>query len=76
MSETQWGDRATRHLKAELKRASVTYSELARRMNKAGFEETQASIANKFARGTYSAAFFLGVLSVIGADTLSLDDLG
>jgi hypothetical protein len=37
-------------VKAELKRADVTYEELAERLRKHGFEETEASIANKLAR--------------------------
>jgi hypothetical protein len=39
-----------RHLKAELKRADLTYEELAAPLKKHGFAETKASIANKLAR--------------------------
>jgi Domain of unknown function (DUF6471) len=62
----QWAERAARHLKAELKRPNVTYEELADRLKKHGFEETKASIANKLARATVPAAFFLASLAVIG----------
>ncbi len=44
-SEREWAERAARHLKAELKRAEVTYEELAERLKEHGFEETKASIA-------------------------------
>ncbi len=47
--EQEWAERATRHLKAELKRAEVTYDELAERLKEHGFKETKASIANKLA---------------------------
>ena len=36
-TEREWAERAARHLKAELKRADVTYEELASRLKKHGF---------------------------------------
>jgi hypothetical protein len=51
-TEQEWAERAARHLKAELKRADVTYHELAKRPKKYGFGETKASIANKLTRAT------------------------
>jgi len=38
-------------MKAELKRADVTYEELARRLSEMGFRETKASVASKLSRG-------------------------
>lgn len=70
-----WTDRAKRFLKAELKRADVTYEELARRLKDHGFEETEASVANKLSRGTFAATFMLATLSAIGLETLRLEDL-
>ena len=35
--EKEWADRARRFLKAELKRAEISYAELARRLNAKGF---------------------------------------
>jgi hypothetical protein len=58
-TEQEWAERASRHLKAELKRAGLTYDDLADRMKKHGFKETKASIANKLARGTHPTAWFL-----------------
>ena len=74
-TEQEWAERAARHLKAELKRADVTYEELAERLKAHGFEETKASIANKLARATVPAAFFLAALAAIGANSFQLDDL-
>ena len=57
-SEREWAERAAMHLKVELKRAEVTYEELAERLKEHGFAETKASITNKLARATMSAHFF------------------
>jgi len=74
-TEREWAERAARHLKAELKRADLTYDELADRMKKHGFKETKASIANKLARATVPAAFFLAALVAIGAEVVRLEDI-
>jgi hypothetical protein len=62
-------------LKAELKRADVTYEALAERLKEHGFAETKASISNKLARATMSAHFFLASLAAIGNVGVRLDDL-
>jgi virulence-associated protein VapD len=74
-TEAEWAERAARHLKAELKRADVTYDDLAERLKKHGFKETKASIANKLARATMSAHFFLAALAAIGRDAVQLDSI-
>ncbi len=74
-TEQEWAERAARHLKAELKRADVTYEVLADRLKEHGFEETRASISNKLARATMSAHFFLASLAAIGRNDISLEDI-
>jgi Domain of unknown function (DUF6471) len=74
-SEEEWAERAARHLKAELKRAGVTYEELAERLKEHGFNETKASVANKLARGTFAATFFLACLVALELDEIHLQDL-
>ena len=74
-TEQEWAERASRHLKAELKRADLTYDDLADRMKKHGFKETKASIANKLARGTHPTAFFLAALAAIGATAIDLENI-
>jgi hypothetical protein len=74
-TEQQWAERAVRFLKAELKRADVTYGELADRLNRNGFEETSASIANKLARATMSAHFLLASLAAIQVRQIRLEDI-
>lgn len=70
-----WEERAKRFLKAELARADIGYRELAERLGKHGLEETEASIANKLSRGTFSATFMLAALIAIGAQTVRLEDI-
>ncbi len=70
-----WEDRARRFLKAELARAEIGYRELAERLAKHGLKETEASIANKISRGTFSATFLLASLIAIGKEHVSLQDI-
>ena len=74
-TEQEWAERAVRFLKAELKRADVTYDELADRLDQYGFEETRASIANKLTRATMSAHFLLASLAVIQVRQIRFEDL-
>lgn len=74
-AQHDWPLRASRYLKAELKRQGVTYDDLAARLNEMGFVETKASIANKVSRGAFTAAFFLASLRVIGTLAIRLEDI-
>ncbi len=73
--QPSWEERAKRYLKAELKRADVSYRELADRLEKHGLKETEASIASKLSRGTFAATFFLASLSAIGCSAVNLADI-
>ena len=70
-----WEERAKRFLKAELKRADVSYQELAKRLKKHGLTETEASVANKLSRGTFAATFFLAALVALEVERVSLEDI-
>ena len=61
--------------KAELKRADVSYQELAKRLKKHGLPETEASVANKLSRGTFAATFFLAALVALEVESVSLEDI-
>lgn len=74
-TEKELGDRAARFLKSQLKRAGVTYADLARRLEAHGLRETEASITSKLARGTFAATFFLACLAAIGCATVRLEDI-
>jgi len=58
-------ERLRRYVKAELKRAGVSYAELARRLKDQGLEETEASITAKLNRGTFAATFFIATMRAI-----------
>lgn len=73
--EKEYAERVRRFLKAELKRADVSYKELAERLTKHGLEETEVGIASKLARGTFSATFLLACLAVLELEGMRLEDL-
>lgn len=73
--EKEWGDRAKRFLKAELKRANIGYKELAERLQAHGMDETESGIASKLSRGTFAVAFFLACLAVLEMDGFQMADL-
>jgi hypothetical protein len=75
-SELELAERASRFLKAELKRAGVTYEELATRLKKHGLpDETQDSIKAKLKRGTFAATFLLACLAAIELEGVQLEDI-
>ena len=75
-TEAELADRLSRFLKAELKRADVTYETLADRLAKHGLKgETRDSIAAKLKRGTFAATFLVGVLAALELEGVRLEDL-
>jgi hypothetical protein len=73
--EKDYADRLRRFLKAELKRAEVSYKELADPLTAHGLKETEMGIATKLARGTFSATFLVACLAVLEREALRLEDL-
>jgi len=73
--ERELVDRMKRFVKAELKRADVTYEELAAKLREMGFEETKVSVSNKLSRGTFPATFFVAVMRAIGRESVNLSDV-
>ncbi len=75
-TEDEIAERASRFIKAELKRANVTYEELAERLKKHGLpNETKNSIAAKLKRGTFAATFLLATLAALELEGMRLEDL-
>jgi hypothetical protein len=74
-SEAEIAERVSRFVKAELKRADLTYDELAERLKEHGLSETRNSITAKLRRGTFPATFLLAVMSAIGRDSVNLGDV-
>ena len=75
-NESELADRVSRFLKAELKRADVTYEELADRLSKHGLRgETRDSIAAKLKRGTFAATFLLATIAALEMEGVMLEDI-
>lgn len=74
-AEHELAERMKRFVKAELKRADVTYEQLAMRLREMGHDELKVSVANKLSRGTFSATFFVAVLKAIGREQVDLANL-
>lgn len=75
MNDDLWADRAKGLLKAELKRRGMTYRDLADKLTANGTPEEERNLRNKVARGSFTAAFLLQCLVVIGCNTIRLDEL-
>jgi hypothetical protein len=74
-TERELADKTARFLKAELKRAGITYEDLAERLKEHGLQETRDSVAAKLKRGTFPATFLLAVVAAIGLAEIALEDL-
>jgi hypothetical protein len=60
-------------LKAELKRRNVSYADLANKLDAVGVKDGERNIANKIARGSFTAVFFVQCLEAIGCQTVHLN---
>ncbi|HEY3637021.1 MAG TPA: DUF6471 domain-containing protein [Rhizomicrobium sp.] len=75
-NEGEIADRASRFIKAELKRTGLTYDDLAERLGKHGIKgETRNSVTSKLSRGTFPATWFIGTLAALEREGLRLDEL-
>jgi len=72
MTDSDWQERVKGLLKAELKRRGVSYKQLAEKLKEIGIDETDRNIANKLARGGFSAVFMIQCLEAIGCQTVHL----
>jgi hypothetical protein len=68
-----WKLRAKQLIRAEMKRRSLSYADLATRMQGLGLTANERTLANKIAVGGFSAAFFLQCMEAIGVRALHLD---
>jgi hypothetical protein len=73
-TDHDWQRRVKGILKAELKRRHITYRDLAWKLREIGIEDTERNIANKIARGTFTAVFFVQCLDAIGCRSVQLDN--
>jgi len=72
LTDNDWNKEAARILKSQLALRGITYQRLAELLNNAGVPATKASIDSKISRGTFSAAFLIQCLRVIGCENLDL----
>ncbi len=70
---SNWNDKVKRLLKSELVRRGISNSDLASMLQLIGIEETKSSIDSKISRGTFSAAFFMQCLTVIGCESIEIE---
>lgn len=78
MDDVDWYMEARRVLRAELVRRDIAYKQLATMLRGIGVAETERSIANKLARGSFSFAFFLQAMKALGCANveINLKDIG
>jgi hypothetical protein len=74
-AEEEWAQRASAFLKAEMKKADVTYAEMVKRLKKHGLKETEAGITMKLKRGTFSATFFLACMAALELEQVVLEEI-
>ena len=72
--ERDWNSYAKAVLQAEMARKQTKAPELARRLEELGVEDNARNVANKIARGTFSAAFFLQCLAAMEVRNLHLGE--
>jgi hypothetical protein len=71
--EDRWKSQAKQLIRSEMKRRSLSYADLASRMQGLGLEANERTLANKIAAGGFSAAFFLQCMEAIGVKTMQFD---
>lgn len=62
-------------LSGELRKRGITYVGLSVRLEEQGLKYSPSSIAAKIHRGTFSAAFYLQCLMVIGYDSAEVTEI-
>jgi hypothetical protein len=72
-TDREWQRRVKGILKGELKRRHITYRDLAKKLGDIGVEDSERNIANKIARGTFTAVFLIQCFDAIGCRSVQLD---
>lgn len=68
----EWQNKVKGLLKSELKRKNMGYKELTEKLAEIGVKDSERNIANKLARGSFTAVFFIQCLTAIGCQNLDL----
>ncbi len=67
-----WNTIVKRIIKSELVKRGLSTEGLVRLLNDNGYKETKSSVDSKISRGTFSAAFFMQCLYVIGCSKIEM----
>jgi hypothetical protein len=71
--KTEWEEKATNLLKAELARQGLSYEDLSAALAKCGIEKPSANLTKTINLGKFSFAFFLQCTKALGLKELRLD---
>jgi uncharacterized protein DUF6471 len=70
----EWQTRAKGILRAEIARRGISQRELIERLAGMGLKESESGLSNKLARGSFSAAYMLAILTAIGCKTIRVQE--
>ena len=73
MTSRDWQAQAKGLIRSELARRNLGYNDLAERLAEIGIKENGRNLSNKVNRGTFTVAFLLQVMAVLGVKNLPLD---
>jgi len=65
---SEWEERARTMLRNQMVAKGLSYSDLARLLTEAGSPESDQNLRNKIGRGSFTAAFLLKALHVMGSE--------
>lgn len=74
MTNDEWQEKVKGILKAELKRRNLGYKELAEKLEAIGVKDSERNIANKLARGSFTAVFLIQCFVAIGCSNIRIED--
>ena len=74
-TEADWQRGVAAYVKAEMRKAGVTYIEMVKRLSDHGFDETEASLTMKLKRGAFAATFLLACLAALELEGVRLDNI-
>jgi hypothetical protein len=74
-ADINWASACARLLKAEIAREEITLAKLARRLERLGVKESEASLKNKLYRGTFSMSFFMQCMHALGRRNIDVSGL-
>ncbi len=73
-SDDKWLAYVRGILRAEMARRNLNYKDLRVRLAAIGVLDTEDALRTRVSRGTFSAAFFIQVLDVLGCTSIRLED--